>query len=386
MCTRALGQQGAAERRLRRCIAYPGAISRGNHSGLRQALVRGAGRDALQRLDKGGSTWGKAIRMRTGDTGLSLIKGYEGLRLAAHYTPNEEWTIGYGHTSTARHGMSVTEHEAERLLRSDIEPIEQVLAETVRAPLNQNEHDALISLIYNIGVENWRRSTALRKLNEGDRLAAANAIEMWNKAHVNGELVTLDGLVRRRAAEKSLFLMPTDTSLVTPSADVRPAAECELSYVPDRELKARPVVDFDRKAAPAGTAVALSNEEKAARARALFAAAQAIGGDPSKMIISKDEERADIGVTIGAALAGVLALGLTTLGAALFVGQQFPALHSSLGLTRQYYAMFENAPIWLAAFGAGISYFVLYILVKRTVRHDLKRRRAREIARLRAAE
>ena len=45
--------------------------------------------------------------MKTGDTGLNLIKGYEGLRMAAHYAASEQWTIGYGHTGTARHGMSV---------------------------------------------------------------------------------------------------------------------------------------------------------------------------------------------------------------------------------------------------------------------------------------
>ena len=53
--------------------------------------------------------------MRTGETGLNLINGYEGLRMAAHYAPSEKWTVGYGHTSSARHGMSVTEGDAERL-------------------------------------------------------------------------------------------------------------------------------------------------------------------------------------------------------------------------------------------------------------------------------
>ncbi|MEO0398898.1 MAG: lysozyme [Pseudomonadota bacterium] len=322
--------------------------------------------------------------MRTGDTGLNLIKGYEGLRMSAHYTPNEEWTVGYGHTSTARHGMSVTEHDAERLLRDDVSPIERLLADTVRAPLNQNEHDALVSLVFNIGEDNWRRSTTLRKLNEGDKLAAANAMEMWTKARVNGEVVTLDGLVRRRAAEKSLFLMPTDASLVVPTSDIMPAAECELDFVSDRELKAKPVVSFDRKRHASN--IPMSNEEKAARARALFSATQALGGDPTKMIISRAEEHADLGVTIGAALAGLLALGLTSLGGALFLGQQFPTLLTTMGLSKQYYALFENAPIWLAAVGAAISYFILYILVKRTARHELKRQRAREIARLSAAE
>ena len=209
-------------------------------------------------------------------------------------------------------------------------------------------------------------------------------MEMWTKAEVGGELVMLDGLVRRRAAEKSLFLMPTDASLVVPTADVGPAPECELDFVSDRELKASPVVNFDKK--QQASMVPVSNEEKSARARALFAATQALGGEPTKMIISKAEEHADMGVTVGAVFAGILALGLTGLGGALFIGQQFPALVTSMGLNSQYYAAFENAPIWLAAIGAAISYFILYILVKRTARHELKRARVREIARLRAAE
>lgn len=325
---------------------------------------------------------GYAAAMRTGETGLNLIKGYEGLRLSAHYAPSEEWAVGYGHTSTARHGMTVTEGDAERLLREDIKPIERILQETVRAPLNQNEHDALVSLLFNIGEDNWKRSTVLRKLNAGDKLGAAHAFELWNKAMIEGELVTLDGLVRRRAAEKSLFLMPTDASLVVPTCDVAPAAECELGYTVPADVKVKPVIDFDsaREDAEAG----LSDEERAARARALFAATHAISGDPGKMIISKLEEREDMGVTIGAALAGLLALGLTLLGAGLMLGLQWPSLFEPFGVTQdQLYAVFENLPVWLAAIGAAMCYFILYVLVKRIVRHDLKRKRAQEIARLR---
>ncbi len=323
--------------------------------------------------------------MRTGETGLNLIKGYEGLRMAAHYAPTEQWTVGYGHVATARHGMSVTEGDAEHLLKQDVEPIEQLIGDTVRAPLNQNEHDAIVSLVFNIGEDNWRRSTVLRKLNAGDKLGAANAFEMWTKAHVNNELVTLDGLVRRRSAEKSLFLMPTDASLVVPSSDVKPAEECELDYVSDAVRKARPLVNFDEIRADKNRI--LAPEEKAARTRALFAATQALSGEPSKMIVSKAEEYADMGVTIGALLAGLLAFGLTGIGALLLLGQEAPGLAEALGLSYdRFSAIFEHLPIWLSAIGAAMCYFILYILVKRTARHELKRERARDLARLRVAE
>ncbi|WP_411816029.1 lysozyme [Hyphococcus sp. DH-69] len=323
--------------------------------------------------------------MRTGETGLNLIKGYEGLRMSAHYAPTEQWTVGYGHTGSARHGMSVTEGDAERLLKDDVQPIEQLISDTVRAPLNQNEHDALVSLIFNIGEDNWKRSTALRKLNAGDKLGAANAFEYWTKAYVNNELVTLDGLVRRRAAEKSLFLMPTDAALVVPTSDVNPAPECEPEYVSDRVYNAKPIVDFDSLKDDSNKA--LAPEERAARTRALFAATQALSGEPTKMIISKAEERADMGVTVGAVLAGLLALVMTGIGALLLIGQEAPGLAEAMGLTYERFAtIFESLPIWISAIGAAMCYFILYILVKRTARHDLKRQRARDLAQLRIAE
>jgi len=319
--------------------------------------------------------------MRTGNTGLNLIKGYEGLRMSAHYAPCEQWTVGYGHVGSARHGMSVTEGDAERLLRDDVLPIEQLISDTVRAPINQNEHDALVSLIFNIGEDNWKRSTVLRKLNAGDKIGAASAFELWTKAHVNNELVALDGLVRRRAAEKSLFLMPTDASLVVPTSDIAPAIECEPDFVSDAVLKAKPMINFDQFRADRKKS--LTVEEKAARTRSLFAATQALSGDPSKMIISKEEEFSDIGVTIGAFLAGVLALALTVMGGLLLLAQEAPKLAETIGFSYdRFITVFDNLPLWLSGIGAAMCYFILYILVKRTARHDLKRQRARDLARL----
>ncbi len=322
--------------------------------------------------------------MNTGETGLNLIKAYEGLRMTAHYTPNEEWTVGYGHVSSARHGMTVTEGDAIQLLRNDVKSLEQFLQDNVRAPLNQNEHDALVSLIFNIGEENFKKSTVLRKLNAGDKLGAAEAFEKWTKAKMDGELVTLDGLVRRRAAEKSLFLMPTDASLVVPSSEVMPAAEWHGALVGEEELNSTPFVDFEEFRDKKNQV--LSDEEKNLRMRALFSASQSLSGDPSKMIISKAEEREDLGVTIGAALAGILALGLTLMGGGLMFGLQWPNLANALGFSEEaLLVMLENLPVWLAAIGAAMCYFILYVLVKRAARHDLKKRRAREIAHVKTA-
>ena len=320
--------------------------------------------------------------MNVGETGLNLIKGFEGLRMSAYYAPSEQWAIGYGHTESARHGMTITEHDAESLLRHDLENIEDLIRDTVCAPLNQNEFDALASLIFNIGAENFRRSSVLKKLNAGDKLGAADAFELWNKARIDGELVRLDGLVRRRAAEKSLFLMPQNAEFVVPTSDLQPADDCELT-IGGASLKAIRLADYN----PPEVDQSLTPQEHASRSRALFAASQAITGDPTKMIISRSEEKADFGVTFGVALAGFFALIATFLGAIVLFGRQWPTLADWIGIPRDRLdALYAGAPIWLVLLGATIVYFVLYVIIKRAVRHDLKLQRKRELGRLQAID
>jgi len=82
-----------------------------------------------------------------------------------------------------------------------------------------------------------------------------------------------------------------------------------------------------------------------------------------------------------------MALAMTGIGVVLLLGQEAPALAEALGITyERFTTLFEHLPMWLSAVGAAMCYFILYILVKRTARHDLKRQRARDVARLRIAE
>lgn len=332
--------------------------------------------------------------MKTGDTGLNLIKAYEGLRLTAQSEPMPRgnvqdrdaavWTVGYGHKSTAAHGMTVTEREASRLLSEDIQPIESLIRATVRAPLNQNEHDALVSLIFNIGEENFKRSTVLAKLNDGDKLGAAEAFERWSRARIDGKLVKLDGLVRRRAAEKSLFLMPTDAELVVPTSEVMPADECDGAIRSEMDIQNAPL--FDLKEFRRDRHRQLTPEEQEARMTALYHAQQALTGDPGKMIISKAEEREDIGVTIGAAMAGLMALAATLIGAVLLLSDYAPQLLSMVGLSSSFVGLIQTQlPTWLVVGGGVALYFIAYVLAKRVNRHNMKRRRAMEIARVHQA-
>jgi len=153
--------------------------------------------------------------VRISESGIALLKRFEGLELEAYQDIAGVWTIGYGHTGPdVQPGMRITEREAEALLRRDLKSRENAVERLVNVPLNQNEFDALVSFVYNVGAEAFRRSTALRRLNRGARLAAAEALTWWNKATVNGVLREVLGLTRRRAAEKALFVTPTEPPIV----------------------------------------------------------------------------------------------------------------------------------------------------------------------------
>jgi len=145
--------------------------------------------------------------MRTSDRGIALIKEFEGRELKAYEDIAGVWTIGYGHTGPeVGPGKFITPERAEQTLRDDLKPREAVVNLHIGVPLNQNEFDALVSFEFNTG--GLRRSTALRRLNKGDRIGAAEALQWWNKARVNGKLKEVAGLTRRRAAEAALFLEP----------------------------------------------------------------------------------------------------------------------------------------------------------------------------------
>jgi lysozyme len=162
-------------------------------------------------------------RYQVSRAAVDLIKRFEGYRMKAAQLPDGRWTLGYGHTLTARAGASVSEQDAEALLLYDLITVAHAVNENVYTPLNQNQFDALVCFTFNIGAENFIRSAVLRRLNEGALIQAACAMEMWRKADFEGERIVIDALVRRRSAEKTLFLTPTDGHWVAaPSSVLRP--------------------------------------------------------------------------------------------------------------------------------------------------------------------
>ena len=140
--------------------------------------------------------------MKTGNKGIELIKHFEGCELEAYKCPAGVWTIGYGHIKGVHEGMTITEHQAEEMLKSELHEYEGYINDYVTVPLNQNQFDAMVSWVYNLGGGNLRASTLLKVLNAGEYDGVPAQMLRWNKA--GGKV--LEGLTRRRQAEADLFV------------------------------------------------------------------------------------------------------------------------------------------------------------------------------------
>lgn len=145
--------------------------------------------------------------MQTSDKGIAMIKQFEGCKLTAYQDSVGVWTIGYGWTKPVdgkpiRAGMTIKQETAERLLKTGLVSYESDVSRLVKVGLTQGQFDALVSFTYNLGARSLSTSNLLRKLNAGDYAGAADEFLRWNKA--GGKV--LNGLTRRREAERALFL------------------------------------------------------------------------------------------------------------------------------------------------------------------------------------
>lgn len=146
------------------------------------------------------SVWDPAIA-------VPFIKSNEGCRLASYRDPAGVWTVGYGATRLASgnpvmRNVRITQEQADDLLTSELERLRGVLAQCIRVPVTEGQFVALIDFAYNCGEGALRRSTLLKLLNAGKTVNAAYEFKKWVRA--GGK--ELPGLVRRREAEKELFL------------------------------------------------------------------------------------------------------------------------------------------------------------------------------------
>ena len=140
--------------------------------------------------------------MTPSQTCISLIQSFENCRLAAFLpTPKDRWTIGWGHTDGVQEGETCTQAQADAWFVDDLSDFAEGVSDHLTTPTTQNQFDALVSLAYNIGLENFETSTLLHMHNAGRYTDAANAFAAW--CHQDGQV--LQGLVRRRAAEAALY-------------------------------------------------------------------------------------------------------------------------------------------------------------------------------------
>lgn len=135
--------------------------------------------------------------------GLDLIKSFEGFSETVYICPAGYPTIGYGHLVKEHENFacSVSEEEAEDLLRHDVEDAERAVLRLVDVPLNDGQFDALVSFTFNLGAGALQRSTLRRKVNRNEHGEVPREFMRWVWA--GGR--KLKGLIRRREAEVELY-------------------------------------------------------------------------------------------------------------------------------------------------------------------------------------
>ena len=141
--------------------------------------------------------------MQISQKGLDILKEFEGLRLEAYRCSAGVPSIGYGWTSGVKMGDVWTREKAEHMLIEGVKPYERAVQEAIGdAKTSQNQYDAMVSLCYNIGPGNFKKSSVARLHKEGKYTQAAAAFMMWVKA--GGKII--GGLIKRRNKEKALYL------------------------------------------------------------------------------------------------------------------------------------------------------------------------------------
>lgn len=144
--------------------------------------------------------------MRTSLAGIAEIARHEGFKPYMYNDQAGYPTIGYGHKVKPGESFTrISEAEARALLIQDVGTAEDAVNAAVTVSLNQAQFDALVSLVYNIGVGAFRTSTLLRKLNAGDYASAQQQFLAWRKVRIGGTLTDSAGLINRRTAEAALF-------------------------------------------------------------------------------------------------------------------------------------------------------------------------------------
>jgi lysozyme len=140
--------------------------------------------------------------MRYSLHGIELTKRFESCRLNAYQDTGGVWTIGWGHTGPeVIKGFVITQARADEYLLSDIQIAVVAVNSNIKIQLTQNEFDALVDFVYNVGVQAFKKSTLLSLINQGRLYDASKEFDRW--VFDNGKKIR--GLVNRRNDEEVEF-------------------------------------------------------------------------------------------------------------------------------------------------------------------------------------
>jgi len=150
----------------------------------------------------------KTVRTSVASMAADLIAKLEGFSPTPYKDIAGRWTIGYGHLMQPGEPFTAIDHAtALQLLQQDMASASAAVDSLVSVPLTPQQHAALVSFTYNVGVDAFRNSTLLRLLNAGDMQGAAQQFLVWDKYHSPaGQLLTSPGLLARRQTEQQMFL------------------------------------------------------------------------------------------------------------------------------------------------------------------------------------
>lgn len=141
-------------------------------------------------------------KMTISSKGIELIKKFEGCKLQTYLCPAGIPTIGYGHTKGVKMGQKITQEQADNFLREDIAPAEHIL-NAISINFRQEQFDALVSWIFNLGTGNFVNSTMAKKIHmDAPDEEITDQLVRW----VNSNKKPLVGLKKRRIAEANMFL------------------------------------------------------------------------------------------------------------------------------------------------------------------------------------
>lgn len=195
--------------------------------------------------------------MQMNEAGINLIKSFEGCKLKSYKCPAGIWTIGYGHTGSLKGhpltmGMVITQEQAEELLRIDLKKFEKAV-DDLKRNFNENQHAALVSFTYNCGPGKLKTLCKNRT-----NAQIADALLLYNK----GGGKVLDGLTRRRKAERALFLTPVSSKPKEVKEESKPKLPYQVRTVCDLNARKGPGTNYARiRTMPKGTVLTIWAEQ-----------------------------------------------------------------------------------------------------------------------------